>query len=153
MEPANKDKFTVRMGVQAGDVPSWEAMQPHFGPLRKLLNESCRGPYSPEVDEFYLALRIDGDIDHWEKEGCDHMRRSRKERYISIDIYVPRTRWEGGIGIEIRRYLASCVESAFQQMIGKIQRDKTPIDGDALLRDWSAVKERYLSQDEAVATY
>jgi hypothetical protein len=153
MDPANKDKYTVKVGVQAGDIPSDEATDPHIGPLRKLLHEICRGPYSPEVDEFYLTLRIDGDIDHWEKEGCDCMRRSRKGRYISIDIYVPRTRWEGVSGIEIRRYLASCVESAFQQMIGKLQRDKTPIEGDALLRDWAAVKERYLSQDEAVATY
>ena len=56
------------------------------------------------------------------------MRRSKKERYITIDIYVPRARWEGVSGIEIRKYLAACVEDAFRKMIGKLQRDITERD-------------------------
>lgn len=147
------DKATVTMGVQTGDAPSGDATLPHYGPLRHLLREYCRGPYSPEVDEFSLILRIDGDIYHWEQEGCDRMRRSKKERYITIDIYVPRNRWEGVSGIEIRRYLADCVEDAFHRMIAKLQRDKVVVDGDALLRDYAAVRERYLAQAEtAVAS-
>lgn len=140
------DKATVTLGVQSGDIPSAEATKPHYLPLRRLLAEHCQGPYSPDVDEFSLILRIDGDIYHWEQEGCDRMRRSKKERYITIDIYVPRSRWEGVSGIEIRKYLAACVEDAFRKMIDKLQRDKTPIDAGALLRDFGTVKERYLSQ-------
>lgn len=154
MESTEAKKATVRMGVQAGDVASWEAVQPHHGPLRELLRECCQGPYSSEVDEFYLALRIDGELSHWEKEGCDKMRRSKKERYVSIDIYVPRERWEGVSGIEVRRYLAACVEDAFLRMIAKLQRDKVAVDGDAMLRDLAKAKERYLdakSAEEAVA--
>lgn len=146
------DKPTVIVGVQAGDVPSDRATDPHIRPMRQLLQAHCRGPYSPDVDEFSLVIRIDGDIDHWEQEGCDRMRRSKKERYITIDIYVPRARWEGVSGIEIRQYLAACVEDAFRKMISKLQRDKVSVDGDALLRDFATVKEQYLSQREAVAS-
>ncbi len=146
------DKPTVIVGVQAGDVPSDRATDPHIRPMRQLLQAHCRGPYSPDVDEFSLVIRIDGDIDHWEQEGCDRMRRSKKERYITIDIYVPRARWEGVSGIEIRQYLAACVEDAFRKMISKLQRDKVSVDGDALLRDFATVKEQYLSQGEAVAS-
>lgn len=142
------DKPTVTVGVQTGDVPSGQATDPHIVAMRNLLQTHCRGPYSPDVDEFSLIIRIDGDIWHWEQEGCDRMRRSKKERYITIDIYVPRKRWEGVSGTEIRRYLAACVEDAFGRMISKLQRDKTPIDGDALLRDFATVQERYLSQPE-----
>lgn len=138
-------KATVTLGVQTGDLPSGEATQPHYFPLRRLLAELCRGPYSPDVNEFALILRIDGDIYHWEQEGCDRMRRSKKDRYITIDIYVPRHRWEGVSGIEIRRYLATCVEDAFRRMIGKLQKDKVSVEGDALLRDFATVKEQYLS--------
>ena len=139
-------KRTVTLGVQTGDVPSNKATEPHYMALRKLLYEFCRGPYSPEVDKFALVLRIDGDLCHWEKEGCDRMRRSKQRRYITIDIYVPRERWEGVSGAEIRQYLVACVEDAFRRMIGKLQRDKTPIDGDVLLRDFANVKEQYLAQ-------
>ena len=146
------DKPTVTVGVQAGDVPADQATNPHIRPLRQLLQAHCRGPYSPDVDEFSLVMRIDGAIDHWEKEGCDRMRRSKKERYITIDIYVPRARWEDVSGSEIRHYLAACVEDAFRRMIGKLQRDKVSVDGDALLRDLATVKEQYLSEREAVAS-
>lgn len=152
MESKMTDKPTVIVGVQAGDVPSDRATDPHIRPMRQLLQAHCRGPYSPDVDEFSLVIRIDGDIDHWEQEGCDRMRRSKKERYITIDIYVPRARWEGVSGIEIRQYLAACVEDAFRKMISKLQRDKVSVDGDALLRDFATVKEQYLSQREAVAS-
>lgn len=81
------------------------------------------------------------------------MRRSKKERYITIDIYVPRKRWEGVSGAEIRQYLAACVEDAFRQMIGKLQRDKVSVDADALLRDFATVRELYLSQLAAVAPH
>lgn len=142
------DKPMVTVGVQAGDVPSDRATDPHIRPLRNLLQAHCRGPYSPDVDEFSLVIRIDGDINHWEKEGCDRMRRSKKERYITIDIYVSRKRWEGISGAEIREYLAACVEDAFRRMLGKLQRDKVPVDGTALLNDFAIVREQYLSLSE-----
>lgn len=147
------DKPTVTVGVQTGDVPSGRATDPHIVVMRNLLQTHCRGPYSPDVDEFSLVIRVDGDIWHWEKEGCDRMRRSKKERYITIDIYVPRARWEGVSGIEIRQYLAECVEDAFRRMIGKLQRDKVHVDGIALLRDFGTVRAQYLAQLEAGASH
>lgn len=139
---SNKD--TILVGVQSGDVPSSRATDPHIRPLRKLLEAQCHGPYSADVDEFSLVFRVDGDLWYWNQEGCDRMRRSKKKRYITIDIYVPRSRWEGVRGIEIRKYLAACVEEAFQKMIGKLKRDKVAVDGDALLRDFAVAKAQYL---------
>ena len=143
---------TITLGVQSGGAEAGEQTEPHFYPLRKLLQTQCRGPYSQEVDEFSLILRIDGDIDHWEQEGCDRMRRSKKERYITIDIYVPRHRWQGVSGDEIRRYLAACVEDAFERMIAKLKKDKVAVDGDALLRDFAVVKAAYLDPQSVAAS-
>lgn len=147
-----KQKAAVTIGSQTGDEQAGKATEPHREALYKLLSKHCLGPYSPDVDEFSLILRVDGDFWHWEQEGCDRMRRSKKGRYITIDIYVPRQRWEGVSGINIRRYLAACTEEALRKMIGKLQRDKTPVDGAALLRDFASVKEHYLPQIEAVAS-
>lgn len=138
------DKTTICVGAQLGDDASYRATDPHIGPLQNLLEAHCQGPYSPDVDEFSLVFRVDGDIWYWNQEGCDRMRRSKKKRYITIDIYVPRSRWEGVPGIEIRKYLAACVEDAFQRMIGKLKRDKVVVDGDALLRDFAMAKAQYL---------
>ncbi len=141
-----QDQPTVTLGVQSGGARAGERMEPHFYPLRKLLQAHCQGPYSPDIDEFSLILRIDGDIDRWEQEGCDRMRRNKKERYITIDIYVPRQRWDGVNGLEIRQYLTACVEEAFRRMLDKLQRDKTTVDGTALLDDFAIVRKQYLSQ-------
>lgn len=146
------DKPYVTVGVQTGDVPSAEATAPHTRAMRNLLQSHCRGPYSSEVDELSLVIRVDGDIWHWEKEGCDRMRRSKKERYITIDIYVPRNRWEGVDGIEIRNYLAACVEDAFRRMIGKLQRDEVPVNGQALMDDFDIARKKYLEQIESSAS-
>ncbi|MGC4047564.1 MAG: hypothetical protein QM758_27535 [Armatimonas sp.] len=80
------------------------------------------------------------------------MRRSKKGRYITIDIFVPRERWEGVSGIEIRRYLATWTEEALKRMIAKLQRDKVLVDEPALLRDFALVKDRYLPQIAASTT-
>lgn len=145
------DKPTILVGAQIGGVAADRATDPHIRPLRNLLTTYCLGPYSPEVDEFSLVIRVDGDIGYWNQEGCDRMRRSKKERYITIDIYVPRSRWEGVRGIEIRKYLAACVEEAFQKMIRKLEKDKVVVDGDALLRDFAIVKKKYLDVEAANA--
>ena len=147
----SSEKPTVIVGVQAGDLPASRATDLHIRSLRNLLQSHCRGPYSIEVEEFSLVIRIDGDIDHWEQEGCDRMRRSKKDRYITIDIYVPRQRWQGVSGDEIRRYLAACVEDAFGRMIAKLKKDKVAVDGDALLRDFAAVKAAYLDLQSVAA--
>ncbi len=152
MERAISDKPLVIVGVQAGDLSSDQATNPHLSSKRKLLQAHCRGPYSAEVDEFSLVVRVDGDIWHWEQEGCDRMRRSKKDRYITIDIYVPRQRWQGVSGDEIRRYLAACVEDAFGRMIAKLKKDKVAVDGDALLRDFAAVKAAYLDPQSVAAS-
>ena len=136
----------VKMGVQVGGVLAREVAAPHYDALDKLLRKHCVGPYSPEIDDFSLVLRVDGDVWYWEQEGCDRMRRRRKDRYITIDMYLPRPRWEGVSGIEIRRYLLGCTEDALKRMIARLQRDKAVVDGDALLRDFARVKERYLPQ-------
>lgn len=144
-------KPTITISVQAGDILSDNATNPHIHAIRQLLRNFCPGPYSADVIEFSLVIRVDGDIWHWNQEGCDRMRRSKKERYITIDIYVPRSRWEGVTGLEIRTYLAACVEDAFRKMIAKLQKDKVAVDGDALLRDFAKVKELYLQPEATVS--
>lgn len=112
--------------------------------LRQLLREKCKGPYSSEVGEFALILRIDGKFHQWNREGCAYLRRSFKEKYITIDIFVPTWRWKNKSEREIREYFAEGAREALTLCIKRLQKDKTPVDGERLLSDYETVVEEYL---------
>lgn len=138
----------ITVGAQMGDKRASNAVTPHFMALKHCFNQFCAGPYSSEVAEFALVLRVDGDIWHWNRSGCDRMRRSIKDRYITIDIYVPKERWDGVSDIEVRRYLVATAEEALQKMLDKLRRDKAPVEEDRLMTDLAEAKKHYLTQVE-----
>ena len=142
--------YTVTFGAQMGDPRCSAVMTPPWMALKQILRERCEGPYCEEVNEFALVLRVDGDISYWEQEGCDRMRRSRTEHYITIDIYVPKSRWQNQSDWAIRCYLMDCVDEAFRQMVGKLERDKVVVAGEALRQDLGAVRSEYLQRRESL---
>src|SRR5690242_14084902 len=77
--------------------------------MRKLLADNCRGPYSAEIREFALILRIGGEMQEFNFEGCERIRRNRKEAYITVDLGFPSYRWKGSTDSSIREYLAEAV--------------------------------------------
>lgn len=112
--------------------------------LRRLLKEKCIGPYSPDVIEFALIFRIDGKFHQWDREGCAFLRRSFKERYITIDIFVPIAQWKGKTERAIRKTFAADVREALMKCIERLRKDKTEVDGDRLMADFDEVEKEYL---------
>jgi hypothetical protein len=137
-------KPSITFGSQMGDVKAAEAVQPHLIELRNLLKKYCIGLYSNDIDEFAPIARVDGEIWHWNFEGCQRMRLIKKERYITIDIGVPRHRWENVSGQEIKRYLFNYLEEAIHLMINRLKSEKFTINEEDILKDLSAVKKEYL---------
>ncbi len=138
---------TVTLGAHSGGRSAGVTISPPLLALRAALSEHCRGPYSPDVVEFALILRIDGDITHWDLEGCKYLRRSFKERYITIDIFVPQERWQGKTSREIRQYFADGVREALSLCIKRLKKDKTPVDGERLMSDFEKAAAEYLKQE------
>lgn len=54
----------------------------------------CKGPYSEEIAEFALVLRVGGNMQEFDFEGCERIRRSRKGKYITVDLGFPLTAGE-----------------------------------------------------------
>lgn len=137
---------TFTIGVQVGGSAADRATDEHVMALREVVRRFLKGPYSSEVIEFALLLRIQGDVGEWDwfVEGCSRLRRNRKDRYLSIDIGISSERWRDVPGRQLREYVAHCIREALQLFIDRLKRDKTPIDDSALLRDYSAAMKNYL---------
>jgi len=154
MEPPRKDtsanpahklpEAAIRIGAQMGDESASEVVTPHFMELKAKIKQICKKSYSDEIHEFSFVVRVDGEIWHWNLEGCARMRLHRRENYITIDLYMPRHRWDGVCDREIRVYLAEHVELGLNSMLSKLQREKISVDQSSLLHDFAKVKSAYL---------
>lgn len=126
---------SITLGVQSGDVASSQATEPFFTALRRLLAAICIGPYSDEIDEFAIVLRIAGEIWNFEGEGCQKLRLNRKGRYVTIDIVLPQERWRGSGPIQLKEYLASSTEEALSLMIARLENSKIKVESTKLRSD------------------
>jgi hypothetical protein len=135
---------TVTLGVQSsGDD---DRTDKHVLELRKLLAASCKGPYSAEISEFALILRIGGNMQEFDFEGCERIRRNRKDKYITVDLGFPSRRWRGVTDNEIRRYLAEIVETGLLCCLRRLQKDKVKVHEASLMNDFTKVKRHFLGK-------
>jgi hypothetical protein len=133
---------TITLGVQSsGDD---DRTDKHVLELRKLLAASCKGPYSKEISEFALVLRIGGNMQEFEFEGCERIRRSRKGKYITVDLGFPSRRWRGVTDTEIRRYLVEIVETGLLCCLHRLRKDKVKVREANLMNDFTMVKRLFL---------
>lgn len=139
------DKAYITFGSEMGDEKAAEAVQPHLIKLRKLLELYCNHRYVPEIDEFAPIGRIDGEFGHWDFEGTQKLRLSKKYRYITIDIGMPKYRWQGVSPIEIRKYLLENLKQALKLMVQKLKKEKYEVDDVRLFKDFEKVEKEYLS--------
>ena len=142
---SSEDKAYITFGADVGGVEADEAVSPHLMKLRKLLELYCNYRYAPELDEFAPIARIDGDIGYWEFEGTEKLRLSKKYRYITIDIGMPKHRWQGVPPIEIRKYLLENLKQALKLMVQKLKKEKYEVDDVRLFKDFEKVEKEYLS--------
>ncbi|SRR6266480_2278438 len=135
---------TVTLGVQSsGDD---DCTHKHVLKLRKLLAACCKGPYSEEISEFALVLRIGGNMQDFDLEGCERIRRNRKDKYITVDLGFPSRRWKGVTDSEIRRYLADIVETGLLCCLHRLKKDKVKVHEVSLMNDFTKVKRHFLGK-------
>ncbi|MHB1457198.1 MAG: hypothetical protein ACYC0V_09820 [Armatimonadota bacterium] len=139
------DNAYITFGAQIGSMEASDAVSPHLIALTRLLRKYCSYKYAPELDEFAPIARVDGEIWHWESEGTQNLRLSKKHRYITVDIGMPRNRWQGVSPIEIRRYLLENFKQALHLFVGKLRKEKYEVDDVHLFEDFEKVEKEYLA--------
>jgi hypothetical protein len=134
---------TITLGTQtSGDD---DRTSKHVLELRKLLASHCKGPYSEEVSECALVLRIGGNMQEFNFEGCERVRRNRKEKYITVDLGFPSRRWRGVTDNDIRNYLLEIVETGLLCCLNRLQKDRTQVKSSQLMNDFALVKQLFLN--------
>jgi hypothetical protein len=134
----------ITLGVQSsGDD---DRTDKHVHELRRFLAIHCKGPYSEEISEFALVLRIGGTMQEFDFEGCERIRRSRKDKYITVDLGFPTRRWKNVADGEIPKYLAEIVETGLLCCLHRLKKDKAKVDEAALLGDYENVKRHFLGK-------
>jgi hypothetical protein len=134
---------TITLGVQTSREDN--RTQKPVLEIRRLMAECCQGPYSPEIDEFALILRVGGEMQEFDFEGCERIRRNKKDRYITLDLGFPSYRWKGATDDEIRRYILEAVERGLLCFVKRLQKDKTQVDSAKLVSDFGNVKKLFLA--------
>jgi len=129
----------ITYGVQSGDRSSAEATVPLLKELRALLSKYTARSYCDAFPEFAIVLRVSGSISSFEGEGCQKLRISRKGRYVTIDIVMPRSRWEGVAPQEIKDFLATMTREALGLIVNRIRKLKLEVDSERLEKDLDQV--------------
>lgn len=140
----SKDDHYITFGADIGDASAGKAVSPHLFELRKLIYRFCDKIYCEEIDEIAPILRVDGDLAYWEFEGCEKLRLSKKHRYITIDIGMPRSRWEGNNAKDIRNYLFDNLKEALELMVKRLKKEKFKVDDNELWTDFAKVEGEFL---------
>ena len=137
-----KSIHTITVGVQtSGDD---DRTGEHVVELRKLLAAHCKGPYSDEIAEFALVLRVGGKMQEFDFEGCERIRRNRKGSYITVDLGFPSRKWRGVPDSVIRGYLADIVETGLLCCLHRLKKDKAKIQQAKLMNDFRNLKKNFL---------
>ncbi|MFC6039536.1 hypothetical protein ACFPYN_08875 [Paenisporosarcina macmurdoensis] len=140
----SNDKHYITFGADIGDVNAGKVVGPHLFELRKLIYRFCDKIYCEEIDEIAPILRVDGDLAYWEFEGCEKLRLSKKYRYITIDVGMPRSKWEGLNGIEIKNYLIDNLKEALELMVKRLKKEKYKVNENELWTDFAKVEGEFL---------
>ncbi|MFI0848631.1 hypothetical protein [Mesorhizobium sp. IMUNJ 23232] len=116
------------MGVQEGGPTSRGIIEPYWMGLRRRLARSFPDWDSVQGLEVGFVLRIDGDISYWNKSGPDNVRFYKKQKEITLDLFMPRSAWDGAEGAQIESFLKDVTRRGFELVISRLRKENILTD-------------------------
>jgi hypothetical protein len=114
----------VSLGVQEGGPTSSPIVTPFYMGLRRALARSFPDLDSVQGTEVAFVLRIDGDISYWNKSGPGYLRLYKKRKEVTLDLFMPRSAWEGVTGPQIEAFLKDIIRQGFEMVIARLKKEK-----------------------------
>lgn len=132
------------LGAQEGGRVGKQAVD-QMQELRSLFNK-WTGEYSADIREFAFLLRVDAEFHRytamWNIYGAQKAKRKRD--WVEVEIGIPATWWRLAHTDKFKKRLAEEVEKGFISMIDILRRNQRDIKAEALLKDWSQIKSKFL---------
>jgi hypothetical protein len=113
-------------------------------PLSHAIERNVTASHCTAVDKYALVLRIDGSLDKFGPEGLTRLRFAKARRYITIDVQVPESAWNGKSVPELKRYLATMVTEAIRACVARLRQDRYPVQ-ELLFTELSTACSQYLA--------
>ena len=115
--------------------------------LWRLFVRHCHSTFCPGIAHFALALRVDGEFQQFGAEAIDHIRRSRRGRFIGADIIIPGSVWRDKSRNQLRDYLAKRVREALVTCVTRLRGDKEPVDEASLFAEIDGALSEFMKID------
>lgn len=132
------------LGAQEGGQVGKQAVD-QMQELRNLFNK-WTGEYSADIRKFAFLLRVDAEFHSytamWNIYGAQ--KANRKRDWVEVEIGIPETWWRLAHTDEFKKRLAEEVEKGFISMIDVLRKNRRDIKAEALLKDWSQIKSKFL---------
>ena len=101
---------TIEVSAQIGGPDADTALNPHFRALKSAEKKSSFEGFP--FPRLAFILRVDGEVSTYRLSGAGDVECDRRGRYVSIDIGLARTDWEGRGAIEVSEFIVRAVMSS-----------------------------------------
>lgn len=92
-------------------------------PLFHALQTHVTASHTSLIDEYSLVLRVDGSLQQYGDEGLAGLRLARVQRYITVDIQIPKHVWDPLPDSGLRAYIARQTQAAIVACVARIKRE------------------------------
>jgi hypothetical protein len=145
MHKKNEREF-ISLSAQIGGEDAYERTNDLILQFRKLLARHCVGEFSSEVDEFAIILRIDGNAQKFGFQGPRKPIFRRKQRFVEIEIGVPKARWACQPPEGFEKFLSNVVDQSVHLCISKLGKSNVSLNTSKLLEGLRNAKIEFLSK-------
>jgi hypothetical protein len=125
----------ISFGSQYGGKDAFAAVGPTITKLESLANSITTVPYGAIIQSLSFVFRVDGAIQQWNIFGCDNAQIDKKEKYASIDIGIPITKWKNVETTHVRGYIAQCLAEGAAILIDHLAMHNISFDAQRALAE------------------
>jgi hypothetical protein len=124
----------ITLGAQIGGDVAYERTNEHILQLRRVLARRCTKGVSANLDEIALILRVDGEVQKFGFRGTRKPKYRKRQRFMEIEIGVPRASWARHSAKVFRDNLLKEVEHSVDVCLEELERLGVPINTRKLLK-------------------
>lgn len=130
----------LQISAQYGGREGVEHIVPLHQALNRLSKQHMGGDYCTSLDTLAVIFRVAGSVNDFAGgEGLENLQVSRKDKFISIDLVIPQTRWRDLTAAGLRAYVAEGVRASVARLIEEAAAMGEFKNKTALTEDFEAV--------------